>query len=157
ELMLPTVPLRGAGPPADIARYYDDADIYLQTPSIDNMPLSVLEAFASGLPVVSTRVGGVSSMLSDGVHGLLAPDGDDAAVAAQVMRLLDDPARARRLAAAAHESCATYAWPVVREGWLAAYRAAVGRRGPGACAAPAPPGSARIAHPLWHTHPTPPA
>src|SRR5262245_17434219 len=125
ELKLRHVTFTGRVAPADIARYYDDADIYLQTPSIDNMPLSVLEAFASGLPVVSTRVGGVSSMLSDGVHGLLAPDGDDAAVAAQVMRLLDDPARARRLAAAAHESCATYAWPVVREGWLAAYRAAV--------------------------------
>ena len=141
-LALRHVTFTGRVAPADIARYYDDADIYLQTPSIDNMPLSVLEAFASGMAVVSTRVGGVPSILTDGVHGLLAPDDDDATVATQVMKLLDDPGYARRLAAAAHESCAPYAWPVVREGWLAVYRAALERRATVSCAAPAPPESA---------------
>jgi len=141
ELKLRHVTFTGRVAPADIARYYDAADIYLQTPSIDNMPLSVLEAFASGMPVVSTRVGGVPSILTDGVHGLLAPDDDAAAVAAQVMRLLDDPGYARRLAAAARESCAPYAWPVVREGWLAVYRTALERRAV-SYAAPAPPESA---------------
>ena len=106
-------------------RHYADADIYVQTPSIDNMPLSVLEAFASGLPVVSTGIGGVPAILTDGVHGLLVPDNDDAAVAAAVSRLLEDPAFARQLAAAGHASCATYAWPIVREGWLEAYHAAL--------------------------------
>ena len=80
-------------------RYYADADLYVQTPAIDNMPLSLLEAFASGLPVVATRIGGVPAMLRDGVHGLLVRDDDDEAVAAQVIRLLEQPAlrpRARR-------------------------------------------------------------
>jgi glycosyltransferase involved in cell wall biosynthesis len=141
-LTLRHVTFTGRVAPADIARYYDDADIYVQTPSIDNMPLSVLEAFASGMPVVSTRVGGVPTILTDGVHGLLAPDDDAATVAAQVMRLLEDPGYARRLAAAAHQSCAAYAWPVVREGWLAVYRAALERRATVSCTAPAPPESA---------------
>ena len=48
-------------------------NLYVQTPDIDNMPLSVLEAFASGLPVVSTRAGGVPAILRDGVDGLLSP------------------------------------------------------------------------------------
>lgn len=142
ELTLRHVTFTGRVAPADIPRHYDDADIYVQTPSIDNMPLSVLEAFASGMPVVSTRVGGVPSILTDGVHGLLAPDDDAANVAAQVMRLLADPGDARRLAEAAHESCAAYAWPVVREGWRAVYRAALERRATTSCAAPAPPESA---------------
>lgn len=127
ELSLRNVTFAGRVPPGEIHRYYAAADIYMQAPSIDNMPLSVLEAFASGLPVVSTDVGGVPAILTDGVHGLLAPDNDAEAVAAQVMRLLDQPAYARALAAAARETCTQYDWPPVREGWLAAYRKVAGR------------------------------
>jgi glycosyltransferase involved in cell wall biosynthesis len=110
-------------------RYYAEADLYVQTPAIDNMPLSVLEAFASGLPVVATRVGGVPTILTDEVHGLLARDNDDEHVAAQVIRLLEQPDYARQLAAAAHASCAPYAWPVVRDGWIEAYRRAAAKAG----------------------------
>jgi len=127
ERNLRRVTFAGRVPSSDIHRYYADADIYVQTPAIDNMPLSVLEAFASGLPVVSTNVGGVPAMLTDGVHGLLAPPDDDQAVAAHVIRLLESPAYARQLAAAAVDTCASYEWPVARKGWLAAYRAAMGQ------------------------------
>jgi glycosyltransferase involved in cell wall biosynthesis len=125
ELRLRNVTFTGRVAPEEIARHYADADIYLQAPSIDNMPLSVLEAFATGLPVVSTDVGGIPRILTDGVHGLLAADNDDEGLAAHVDRLLQDPALARRLAAAAHATCAGYQWPVAREGWLAAYRRAL--------------------------------
>ena len=122
ELQLRHVTFAGAVAPAEIARYYADADIYVQTPSIDNMPGSVIEAFGSGLPVVATDVGGVPAILTDGVHGLLAPDNDDAAVADRICRLLEQPEYARALAAAARETCDAYRWPEVRQGWLAAYR-----------------------------------
>jgi glycosyltransferase involved in cell wall biosynthesis len=127
DLGLRHVTFAGRVPPAEIHRRYADADVYVQSPSIDNMPLSVLEAFASGLPVVSTDVGGVPSILTHGVHGLLAPAGDPEAIASQVVRLLDDPGFARQLAAAAHATCAAYDWSVAREGWLSAYRTAIAR------------------------------
>jgi phenylacetate-CoA ligase len=92
------------------------------------MPLSVIEAFACGLPVVSTGVGGIPTILTHGVHGLLAPENDDEALAAHVATLLQEPALARQMAAAAFESCAAYEWPVAREGWLAAYRAVLERQ-----------------------------
>ena len=117
------VTFAGRVPPSDIHRYYAEADIYLQAPDIDNMPLSLLEAFASGLPVVSTDVGGVPVMLTHGVHGLLAAVNDDDELATHVMTLLESPVFARQLAARAAESCADYEWRIVREGWLAAYRA----------------------------------
>jgi glycosyltransferase involved in cell wall biosynthesis len=122
QLNLRHVTFAGRVAPSEIHRYYAEADIYVQTPAIDNMPLSVLEAFASGMPVVSTGVGGVPAILTHGVHGLLAPADDDEAVAAHVMTLLESPGRAQQLAAAARETCTAYEWPVAREGWLAAYR-----------------------------------
>ncbi len=124
NLGLRHVTFAGRVAPEQIPHYYADADVYVQTPSIDNLPLSVLEAFASGLPVVATAVGGVPTMLADGVHGRLARDGDDTQVADHLLALLNEPEYARQLAAAAHESCAKYEWPVVRAGWLDAYRAA---------------------------------
>lgn len=124
ELGLRNVVFAGRVPPGEMSRYYADADIYVQSPSVDNMPLSVLEAFASGLPVVSTKVGGVPSILTGGEHGTLVPDNDAEALAMAVLNLLDQPDRARWMAAKARASCAAYQWPVVREGWLAAYAAA---------------------------------
>lgn len=127
QLGLRNVTFAGRVPPSEVHRYYADADIYVQTPAVDNMPLSVLEAFASGLPVVSTNVGGVPAILTDGVHGLLAPADDPEAIAAQLLRLLSNPPLARQLAAAGHETCAAYQWPAAREGWLATYRTAIAR------------------------------
>jgi glycosyltransferase involved in cell wall biosynthesis len=123
ELGLRQVTFAGRVAQSEIHRYYADADIYVQTPSIDNMPGSVIEAFASGLPVVSTDVGGMPAILQHGVHGLLAPDNDDEAIAANVIRLLEEPEYARTMAAAAFDTCRGYEWPVVRERWLATYRA----------------------------------
>src|SRR5688500_18874418 len=126
ELGLRNVRFIGRVPPADIWRYYAEADIYLQTPNIDNMPISVLEAFASGCAVVATNVGGLPAILTDGEHGLLVKDNDHEAVAASVLRLLDDPALAERLTRAARDTCERYRWQNVRTRWLALYRGLVG-------------------------------
>jgi glycosyltransferase involved in cell wall biosynthesis len=125
ELGLENVTFAGRIRPDEIAEAYAANDVYIQTPDIDNMPTSVLEAFASGLPVVSTRAGGVPAILTDGSHGLLAPLGDYEAVARQVLRLLDSPRFALGLARAAFETCQTCTWGVVREQWLEAYRGAI--------------------------------
>jgi glycosyltransferase involved in cell wall biosynthesis len=121
DLGLRNVEFRGRLAPDAIAAAYADHDIYLQSPDIDNIPLSVLEAFASGLPVVSTGVGGVPVMLTHGQHGLLAPPDDHHALAAHVLRLLDDPAMARRLARAAYGTCDACTWSRVRDQWLRIY------------------------------------
>jgi L-malate glycosyltransferase len=111
----------GKVPHDEIASYFDRADIYLQTPNIDNMPISVLEAFASGLPVVSTNAGGVPYIVEDGVQGLLAPVGDAAGIARQVLRLLEEQGLSDRLTTAALSSCTSYSWSAVRDEWMGVY------------------------------------
>jgi L-malate glycosyltransferase len=125
DLKLANVTFAGRVPPEEISRYYAEADIYLQTPDIDNMPTSVLEAYASGCPVVSSDVGGVPAILTDGHNGLLVPRGDYQAAADAMLRLLDDPGLAGRLADAAFEGCARYQWSAVRRQWVDLYRGAV--------------------------------
>ena len=121
-LGLQHVVFAGRVPPSDIWRYYAEADIYVQTPDIDNMPSSVLEAFASGCPVVATNAGGVPAILTDDTHGLLVACNDDDATAAAMMRLLEDQALVDRLTTAARDSCEKYRWHNVRARWVALYR-----------------------------------
>ncbi len=122
ELGVQGVTFAGRIAPGEIWRAYADADIYVQTPNIDNMPTSVLEAYASGLPVVATAVGGVPAILTDGEHGLLAPADDHEAVAAGVLRLLADPALVTRLTVQARGRAESCTWPAVRSLWIDAYR-----------------------------------
>jgi glycosyltransferase involved in cell wall biosynthesis len=128
-LGLRNVRFAGRVAPDEIWRAYAEADIYLQTPDIDNMPSSVLEAFASGCPVVSTNAGGVPALVTDAEHGLLVPCGDHRAAADAVLRLLDDPALARRLADAAFGACTRYQWSAVRTEWISLYQRLVRARG----------------------------
>lgn len=121
DLGLSNVVFAGRVPPSDIWRYYAEADIYVQTPDIDNMPSSVLEAFASGCAVVATNAGGVPAILTDGAHGLLAPCNDHAAVGAAILRLLNDQVLVERLTTTARESCDTYRWSNVRALWVRLY------------------------------------
>jgi L-malate glycosyltransferase len=125
ELNLRNVTFAGRLPPDAIAEVCAAHDLFVQSPDVDNMPLSVLEAFASGLPVVSTRAGGVPSILEHGVHGLLAPVGDHTALADHVLTLMARPSLAARLAAAARASCEAYTWGSVRPQWLRVYRSVV--------------------------------
>ena len=102
---------------------YDWADIYLNAPNIDNMPGSVIECFAAGLPLASTDAGGSPHIVTDGVTGLLVPVGDHEGLGHAALRLLQESGLAHRLATAAYaESQARYIWPAVREKWVALYR-----------------------------------
>jgi glycosyltransferase involved in cell wall biosynthesis len=109
---------------AQIPALYAEADCALNPSRVDNMPNSVLEAFASGVPVVSTDAGGVPDIVADGVCGLLVPVGDAPAMAQAVLSLLDDSALSTRLAQAGLREAQRYDWPQVKGLWLAAYRRA---------------------------------
>jgi glycosyltransferase involved in cell wall biosynthesis len=138
DLAVRNVTFAGRVPPDRVPGLYADHDVYLQSPNIDNMPLSVLEAFASGVPVVSTDVGGIPDIVTHRVTGLLAPAGDHAALAAHVLELVADPPLALSLARTAAKSRDRYHWHSVRRHWLGLYRAMVTPPGTGIALASVP-------------------
>ena len=103
----------GAQPPAALPSFYDAADIFLNTSAIDNLPLTLIEASASGLPIVSTDAGAISDLIAHGQNGLLAAVGDVDALAAHILHLLDDAALAHQLSVAARANAQNYDWPAI--------------------------------------------
>lgn len=106
---------------AGMGALYQGADVMLNPSTVDNMPNSVLEALASGVPVVSTNVGGVPYMVEDGRTALLVPAGDAAAMAGAVLRLCREAGLAASLREAGLSYVQQYAWAGVRPRLMALY------------------------------------
>jgi glycosyltransferase involved in cell wall biosynthesis len=106
---------------------YDEADIYLNGSNVDNMPGSIIEAFASGLPVVTTNAGGIPYIVTDEETGLIVAPDDHEAIARSAIRLIEDQDLAERLAARAREECKQYELDAVRSEWIKLYHEMTGR------------------------------
>ncbi len=115
--------VRFAGPvrPSAMPDLYAEADIFVNASVVDNQPVSVLEAFAAGLPVVSTATGDIAALVRDGETGLVVPPGDPTAVAKALTTLLEHQERALAMARRARRDVDAYSWPRVREQWAAVY------------------------------------
>ncbi len=104
-----------------IASLYQSADVALNPSRVDNMPNSILEALASGVPVVSTHVGGVPYMVDHGRTALLVPPQEPEAMADGIVRLLRDRDLAHRIASAGLASVQQFGWPAVKDQWIDIY------------------------------------
>jgi glycosyltransferase involved in cell wall biosynthesis len=122
QLGLADVEFVGPVPREGIGRYYAQNDIFINASWLDNMPVSILEAFASGTPVVTTAPAGIRYLVEHERTGLLCEPGDWDTLAKNVVRLLREPELALRLARNAHEASQRCRWEAVREQWLEIYR-----------------------------------
>jgi len=104
-----------------VVELYDSADIFLNGSEIDNQPLSLLEAFACGLPVVTTDAGGIPDMVMADKTALVVASGEYQQLAASALRLLDDSTLAQKIIEQAREECRKYQWEAVRDQWLNLY------------------------------------
>lgn len=96
------------GTVADVENYLADADIYVASSIFEGLPLSVLEAMAAGLPVISTNVGGIAEIVHNGRNGMLVePENQVAYIAALERMILDEELR-RRYGEASYEIAKEY-------------------------------------------------
>jgi glycosyltransferase involved in cell wall biosynthesis len=100
----------GSIPKEQVAHWLQQGDIFVNTTRVDNTPVSVLEAMACGLCVISTNVGGIPYILKDEYDGLLVPPDDDAAMAKAVKRLLAEDGLAQRLSRNARRKAEEFDW-----------------------------------------------
>ena len=122
ELNLKNVKFLGAVAPEKMPEIYDRADIYLNSPNIDNMPNSIIEAFSCGLPVISTNAGGIPYIVETGKTGLLVEINDHEALAQAAIRILENDELAQNIINQAYQDCQKYTWASVRGQWLETYR-----------------------------------
>ena len=108
--------------PEQIAELYKRADIMLNPTTVDNMPNSVLEALATGLPVVTTNVGGIPYIVTDGETALLVESGRPDQLAERVGRLVGDPELYEKLVLNGVKQAKNYAWDAVKQQWFALYK-----------------------------------
>jgi glycosyltransferase involved in cell wall biosynthesis len=111
------IDLPGPVPNAEIGAWLDRADIFLNTTNVDNTPVSVLEAQAAGLCVVTTNVGGLPYLLDDGKDALLVPPEDPVAMAGAVRRLFSEPGLAGTLSRNGRRKAEGFDWARVIPQW----------------------------------------
>ncbi len=92
----------------DVHELMGAADLFVLGSAHEGLPVAIMEAFAAGLPVVATRVGGVPQQVRDGSEGLLVPPGDHEALASAVVRVAEDADLRARLGAAAQARAGDY-------------------------------------------------
>lgn len=108
-------------PKSKVPQYLGRADIFMNTTTVDNTPVSVLEAMACGLCIVSTNIGGLPYLLDDGFDALLVPPNDPEAIAAAVRRILTEPGLAERLSRNGRKKAESFDWSIILPQWEALF------------------------------------
>ena len=130
-LKLRNVRFTGPVQPSEMPALYAEADVYVNASLIDNMPLSLLEAYAAELPVVTSDAGGIPWIARNGDTATVVPAGDVQALVAAMLDAVTVPDAAQARAARARQFVSeTFSWDVVRSQWLSVY-AAVGSNADG--------------------------
>lgn len=118
-------------PKREVPEWLAQADLFINTTNTDNTPVSVMEAMACGLCVISTNVGGIPYLLEDGKDALLVSADDDAGMAKAVRRILGESGLAARLSQSGRLKAGEFDWPVILPHWKDMFEMALSRRGRG--------------------------
>ena len=107
------VRLSGRVPKEELAKIIDEADICLNTSKVDGLPTALLEAAASGLPIVTTKAGGIPYLFENGKSAVIVEIGDVEALSNAIIDLLENPSKALKMGFAARDVASEYTWSSV--------------------------------------------
>ncbi|HVO43611.1 MAG TPA: glycosyltransferase, partial [Aggregatilineales bacterium] len=113
---------------ATLSRAYASADIFTFPSAFESFGLVLLEAMASGLPLVSSRVGGAQDLVTEGVSGYTFDVDDVASMVEQVRTMVCEPGRLRRMGLAAREAAERQSWPHIMDELIDCYEAVLAGR-----------------------------
>jgi glycosyltransferase involved in cell wall biosynthesis len=113
----------GLVPHAEIPNYYAGADVYVNPSFYESFGMSIIEAMAAGLPVVATRAGAVSDLISDGHNGLLVDTANPVAIANAVGNLFSNAGLRNSITTAASETvCTQFSWETICSSLMRMYQ-----------------------------------
>jgi len=98
-----------------LASHYN---IFLNTSNFDNMPISVIEAMALGLPVISTSVGGMPYLIDNNKNGILTPKNNPKKMAEEIINLIESPKKYEKIAINARALVTDFDFEIIKEKWL---------------------------------------
>ncbi len=99
-------------------RLSEQYDIFINTTDFDNHPVSVIEAMALGLPVVSTNVGGLPFLIEDRIDGILVPPGNAVKFAEEIENLMSDSELVRKITLNARKKIEEFDWLTIKNNWF---------------------------------------
>ena len=112
------VKFTGKLPKSEWITLAEDYNIFINTTNFDNTPVSVIEAMALGLTIVSTNVGGMPYLIENNEEGLLVEPNDAKAMAKAIINLFKNPDSAKRMSLNARQKVEQFDWEVVKHRWL---------------------------------------
>ena len=121
EMRLKNVTFTGRIDNKEIYQYLNQADVMLSAPTVDNMPVSLLEAMNAGLLVISSRVGGVPYMIDEGRTGLLFKNDNNQELAEKMLWTIENTTSTMVMTLTAHQEVKKYRWENIKEKIYAAY------------------------------------
>lgn len=121
ELGLRNITFTGRVDNKDIYCYLNQSDIFISSPTVDNMPVSVLEAMNAGLLVISSRVGGLPYMINDGESGLLFESDDHTRLAEKMLWAVSNQTTVKSIIKNARQEVKKYSWESVKGPIYTAY------------------------------------
>src|SRR5690606_9373203 len=112
------VTFTGKLPKVDWIEISKEYNVFINTTNFDNMPISVIEAMALGIPIVSTNVGGMPYLISNEHDGLLVPPNNEIEFMRAINNLLMNPKTRELMVLNARKKVELYDWDLVKHKWL---------------------------------------